>query len=55
MQRNYISDFVHKVLKKVGEYCLTNGIETIVIAQPNAGIRSIDIGKQNNQKLYQMP
>jgi len=46
---------VHKASKKIVEYCLSNGIGTIVIGQLNKGITNIDIGKQNNQKLHQMP
>jgi len=54
-KKNYINDFVHKSSKKIVEYCLSNGIGTIVIGQLNKGITNIDIGKQNNQKLHQMP
>jgi putative transposase len=54
-KKNYINDFVHKASKKIVEYCLSNGIGTIVIGQLNKGITNIDIGKQNNQKLHQMP
>jgi len=54
-KKNYINDFVHKSSKKIVEYCLSNGIGTIVIGQLNKWITNIDIGKQNNQKLHQMP
>lgn len=54
-RKNYINDFVHKASKKIVEYCLSNGIGTIVIGQLNKGITNIDIGKQNNQKLHQLP
>lgn len=54
-KQNYINDFVHKASKKIVNYCLENSIGVIVVGKLNHGIANIDIGKQNNQKLHQMP
>ena len=54
-RRNKIEDTFHKISRWLINFCLENGISTIVIGQNKDWKRNIKLGKVNNQKFTQIP
>jgi len=54
-ERNFVNDYLHKVSKKVVDYCLKHRIGTIAIGAMHKGITNMNIGSQNNEKLHRIP
>lgn len=54
-RNNQIRDCLHKVSRKVINYCIQNDIGTIVIGYNERWKQEINIGKRNNQNFVQIP
>ena len=50
-----IDYFMHRASKLIIDYCLTYGIDTIVIGKNDGWKQDINIGKRNNQSFYSIP
>lgn len=54
-RNNIINTHFHKISRYVINYCLTNGIENIIIGRNKDWQRNSNIGKKNNQLFVQIP
>jgi putative transposase len=52
---NVIDNYMHKVAKRIVEWCLVNQIDTIVIGSNKHWKQEMDIGKYNNQQFADVP
>lgn len=50
-----IKSFCHQASKRIVDYALSNGINTIIIGKNKNQKRSIDLGKKNNQNFVGIP
>lgn len=50
-----IDYFMHRASKVVVDYCLTYGIDTVIIGKNDDWKQRINIGKRNNQSFYAIP
>ena len=54
-RNNKISDFFHKISRKLVNYCINNGFGLIIIGYNKLWKQKIKIGKCNNQNFVQIP
>jgi len=54
-RNNKIKDIIHKVSRKIINYCKEYDIGTIVFCYNNGWKQTIKIGKRNNQNFVQVP
>lgn len=53
--RNKLDTYLHKVSKKIINYCVENDIKNIVIGRNHDWKKNVNIGKQNNQTFCHIP
>ena len=51
----FMEDVMHKISKKIVNWCITKGVSTIVIGSNKFWKQNINIGKANNQTFTQIP
>lgn len=54
-RENQISDYMHKLAKRIIQWCVDNKIDTIVMGINKQWRQNSNLGKQNNQKFVQIP
>ena len=54
-RENTMSDFMHKVAKKIVQWCDQNNIDTIIVGNNNGWKQKIHHGKKENQKFVEIP
>ena len=54
-RNNRINDIIHKACKYIIDYCLINGIDTIILGYNENIKQNINIGKRNNQNFINIP
>ena len=52
---NQISDFMHKLAKRIIEWCVQYQIDTMVLGVNKFWKQNINLGKHNNQNFVQIP
>jgi putative transposase len=50
-----VNDYLHKSSKKIIDFCLENGLNTIVIGYNEFWKQEVNIGKRNNQNFVSIP
>lgn len=54
-RNNKITDYIHKSSRFIIDYCVTNGVKTIVVGKNVNWKQEINIGKRNNQNFVSIP
>lgn len=54
-EKNFVKDYIHKVSRYIIELARQNGISKIIIGGMSDGMRDMDIGHKNNEKLHKIP
>lgn len=54
-RENKINDYLHKSSRYLINYCIENGINTIIIGYNKSWKQNIRMGKKNNQNFVQIP
>ena len=54
-RENQISDFMHKLAKRIIEWCVQYQIDTMVLGVNKFWKQNINLGKHNNQNFVQIP
>lgn len=54
-EKNFVKDYIHKVSRYIIELARQNGVSKIIIGGMSDGIRDMDIGHKNNEKLHKIP
>lgn len=54
-RNNKVNDYMNKTARKVIDYCITNGIGTLVVGYNETFQRNSNIGKRNNQTFVNIP
>lgn len=54
-RNNLIDNYMHKVAKRIIEWCVVNNIDTIVIGSNKHWKQEMDMGKYNNQQFADIP
>ena len=50
-----INDYLHKVSRRIIDYCINNNVGTLYIGHNNEWKQNCDLNKQNNQNFIQIP
>lgn len=50
-----ISDYMHKVSRRIVDYCISNNVKTVYVGHNNGWKSKSNIGKINNQTFVQIP
>ena len=54
-RENQVTDFSRKLCKRIVDWCMENGIDTIVVGNNSGWKKKSDMGKKNNQEFVQLP
>lgn len=54
-ENNFVKDYMHKVSRYIVKLAIENGVSKIIIGGMSDGIRDMDIGHKNNEKLHKIP